>query len=168
MKKTILILAAFAALVILSPGSSDAARDRFVEKRAFFSEGSIIEKARTSMPLARSLAHYTMGIIYDNELKTKEALAEYKKALEIAPEISYIHTRLAADYLLTKDNKNALEELGTAKALDPEDARPRFLLALVYASLDRFEDARKEYGDIIRFNPESASSSGFLVYIYIL
>ena len=68
-----------------------------------------------------------MGIIYDNEARTEEAIKEYAKAAEFEPDISYLHTRLGADYFLAKDEEKAIEELKLAKILDPADIRSRLV-----------------------------------------
>ena len=42
-------------------------------------------KPQPTTPFSRSIAHYTMGIIYDNESKTDEAIREYEAALVLNP-----------------------------------------------------------------------------------
>jgi len=109
-----------------------------------------------------------MGIIYDDELRFADAIREYQKALELEPDSSYVHTRLGADYILAREDKKAVEELVTAKSLDTSDTRPRFLLAVIYTSLGRFEDARREYEEVLLLEPESLWALGSLADILVL
>ncbi len=62
---------------------------------------------------------------------------------------------------LTEDQikKNLLlatEKVGeTMKtALDPKDAKPGFITALIYTSQNKFEDARREYQEVMRLAPD--------------
>jgi len=116
LRKITILLIIIAGLPISVFAYSEAVTDTSARRDAF----------------SKSLAHFTMGIIYDNEARPEAAIAEYKKVLAVEPDTSYVHTRIAADYLLTKREGEAAEELRTAKRLDSQDARARFLLALVY------------------------------------
>ena len=121
-----------------------------------------IGKTRPSDTFSKALAHYTIGVIYDNEGKTRQAREEYKKALELDPKISYLHTRLGVDYFLGKKTDQAVEEFKTAQALDPLDTKPRFLLALAYTAQNKFDLAQKEYEGVVRINPNDIAALGSL------
>lgn len=169
MRKTLSFLLIYVTLLIFDCGNVDAVIDIFSRGHARTAEGFRRWDAREpSTPLSRSLAHYTMGIIYDNEGRFEDAARQYEKALEIEPDISYIHTRLAADYLFTKREIKAIEELKAAKSLDPQDLKPRFLLGLIYTSQGKFDDARNEYEDAVRANPESIWGLSSLADVLVL
>ena len=140
-------------LMVCPPSTLEAARDTLSKGTRSLWDVKI-GKTKPSDTFSKALAHYTIGVIYDNEGKVAEALAEYKKALELDPKISYLHTRLGVDCFLTKDVDGAVDEFKAAKILDPLDTKPRFLLALAYTEQKKLDLARKEYESIVRINEE--------------
>ena len=104
-----LIIAAFFLLTLLFLKNLDAVTDTYSGRRGLSFGKTIFRKKAPTTPLALSLAHYTMGIIYDNERATEKAIREYEAVLRSDPDISYVHTRLAADlFLLKKDRKSVV------------------------------------------------------------
>ena len=97
--------------LILPPLSSHAARETALYSKSEIlvkedaDSESVIEKERKS----KALAHYTMGIIYDNSGKASLASREYKKALEINPASSLVRLRLGVDYLVLGENDKAIK-----------------------------------------------------------
>ncbi len=120
MRKILFPLAVSVSILILLIMSSYAVMDISARGRISSAREIYIDRARPSGALSRSLAHYTMGIIYDNEKKYESAIREFREAESSEPDISYLHTRLAIDYILTNKEKEALEEANKAKALDPD------------------------------------------------
>jgi len=161
------VLAALVSIGI-SPAGSGAITDVYAGGRGFSAGKSLAGKPRASDKLSRSIAHYTMGIIYDNESNPREAIREYEAVLRIDPGISYAHTRLAADHFLLKNTDKALSELSAAVALDPSDVRPRFLAGLIYTSLGKYDQAQKEYQEAVRLAPDSIWALSSLADLFVL
>ena len=155
-----------AALCFLN--SSEAARD--ISSKGEVSSGDFrIEKKRGAPDASsKALAHYTMGIIYDNENRTDEAIREYTAALALEPNISYLHSRLGVDFFLAKDIDKAAREFSAAKSLDPKDTKARFLLALAYTALNKFDLAQKEYEDVVRIDPNDITVLGSLADLFVV
>ncbi|MCX5666466.1 MAG: tetratricopeptide repeat protein [Candidatus Omnitrophica bacterium] len=87
------------------------------------------EKKRSSPDApSKALAHYTMGIIYDNEGRSGEAMREYKAALALEPKVSYLHSRLGVDFFLAKDIDKAVEEFNIANPSIPTTQSRDFCL----------------------------------------
>ena len=103
MRKILIPLAVSVAALMFLITNSDAVIDISARGRSLFVREIYVESARPSSALSKSLAHYTMGIIYDNEEKFTDAIREYREALSLEPKISYVHTRLAVDYILTNN-----------------------------------------------------------------
>ena len=119
MRKILIPPAIFVAALTFIIMNSDALMDTSARGGRVFAVREIyVESARPSSALSKSLAHYTMGIIYDNEEKFTDAIREYREALSLEPNISYVHTRLAVDYILTNNYKTAFDELKAAKVLE--------------------------------------------------
>ncbi|MFH1190147.1 MAG: tetratricopeptide repeat protein [Candidatus Omnitrophota bacterium] len=166
--KVVFTLAVLGALSAFAINDLDAVIDIYSRNRSSSGASLRVNNERSSTSLARSLAHYTMGIIYDNEARADKAAKEYEAAIRLDPDISYVHTRLAADHFILKDVEKAFAEIKRAKELDPKDAKPGFIAALIYTSLGRFEDAQKEYGEIMRLAPGSIWALSSLADIYVL
>ena len=142
--------------------------DIYSGRKAFSIGEAFARKIRRSDSFSRSIAHYTMGIIYDNASRPADAIREYEAAVKTDPGVSYFHTRLAADHFMQKSHDRALEETRRAVSLDPADVRPRFMAALVYTSLGRYEDAQKEYEEAVRLAPDSIWALSWLADIFVL
>jgi tetratricopeptide (TPR) repeat protein len=135
----------------------------------FFSFGGrFAAKPAASSPFSKALAHYTMGIIYDNDGRFEDAIGEYKKAISFDPGVSYVHTRLAVGYFLTKKEKEALAELDIAEKLDPGDMKPRFIAAIIHTSAKRFDLAEKKCEEMVRLDPDSIWAISSLADVFVL
>ena len=66
---------------------------------------------------SKAVAHYTMGIIYDNKGEVSLAIEEYKKSLKINPQSGFARLRLGVDYLILGDAKKAISEFETVKKI---------------------------------------------------
>jgi tetratricopeptide (TPR) repeat protein len=130
MRKILLPLAVSVTALAFVITGAYAVIDISARGRILSVRGINVESVRTSSTLSKSLAHYTMGIICDNEGNFKEAISEYRQAISLEPNISYVHTRLAVDYILTEDTKAALDELNIARSLDPGDVKPKLAEAM--------------------------------------
>ena len=63
-----------------------------------------VKKAKHS----KALAHYTMGIIYDNKGEINLAIQEYKKSLKYNPYSLLARLKLGVDYLVSGDEKKSI------------------------------------------------------------
>ena len=116
----------------------------------------------------KSLAHYTQGLIYDTDTKVEKAVKEYSEALKYDNSQPNVHLRLGIDYVIIGQYKKAIEALKYAKRLNPDDIRPRILLALVYTGLKDLASAKKEYEDVIKIKPENINASSSLADLYVV
>jgi len=117
---------------------------------------------------SKALAHYAMGVIYDNRGKADLALREYKKSLKANPQSAPARLRLAVDYLILGEDEKASGELEIIKKSDPENSHARFLLALLHSSRGEFEKAREEYEAIISYSPEDVRALSSLADIFVI
>ena len=91
------------------------------------------------------VVHLNLGFAYAIKGKTKEAIEEYKKALEYGPEDKDVHYNLA--YLLAKRNryKEAIEEYKKAIKGSPEDKEVYYNLAVIYATIIKDQELADQY-----------------------
>lgn len=89
--------------------------------------------------------HVNLGFAYAIKGKTGEAIEEYNKALEYAPEDKDIHYNLG--YLLAKRNryKEAIEEYKKAIKGSPEDKEVYYNLAVIYTTIIKDEQMASQY-----------------------
>ena len=91
------------------------------------------------------VVHLNLGFAYAIKGKTKEAIEEYKKALEYGPEDKDIHYNLG--YLLAKSNryKEAIEEYKKAIKGSPEDKEVYYNLAVIYTTIIKDQQIANQY-----------------------
>ena len=88
-------------------------------------EGEVeIEKGEI---LSKALAHYAMGVLFDNQNRVADAIEEYKKALKLDPDAIVIHVRLGSDYLLIGKTEEAINEFAKIESIDPDNAEINYL-----------------------------------------
>ena len=100
-------------------------------------------------PKARSLASYTMGVVYDLQGYTEKAMAEFEKSAEYDDNYA-AHLRLGADYARLGKIPEAEEELRAVLEHDPQNIQARYLLALIYSSQKDFDKAAGQYEAILQ------------------
>jgi len=166
--KVINLVAVCGIIISGAPDFVDAVIDTSARGRDLSRKGYLLRHEGPASAYSKSLAHYTMGIIYDNEDRREDAIREYVEALRLGPDASCIHARLGVDYLLTKREVRALEELALSESLDPQDAKPKFLTALIYTSLGKFDEAQKKYEEVTKLDPESIWALSSLADVLVL
>ena len=88
-----------------------------------------------------SLAHYVLATALSANDQEKDALAEYRKAVELTPTNPTFLNHLAVSLALNGDAEGAVEQLQRAIAIDPGSVEYRFNLAYVLESAGRFAEA---------------------------
>jgi len=86
-----------------------------------------------------------MAGIFEQAGDLEEAIAEYKNAVRFDQYNSVIHLRLAENLIKKNDFSAAIEELNAVVKLDPEAVEPHAILALVYFSGNKVDEAAREY-----------------------
>lgn len=91
------------------------------------------------------LIHLNLGFAYGRKGDTKEAVREYRKALQYDPEDKDIHYNLG--YLLSKQKryKEAIEEYKKALAGSSQDKEVYYNLVLIYTTGLKDKEASREY-----------------------
>jgi len=118
---------------------------------------------------ARGLALYTMGVVYDLQGMTEQAIAEFEKSAELHDHFA-VHLRLGADYARIGLLDKSVEELQYVLKFDAGNAQARYLLALVYSTRREFDKAAAEYEAILQSfseaDPENIEIYGYLAQLY--
>ena len=119
---------------------------------------------------AKSLAHYTMGYIYDLEGSPQSAALEYEQAAQFDETSYLIHLRLGTDYARLGMTPEAVKEIVLAQKYNPGDIQSHYLLALIYSTQNDFDKAAAEYEFILKSfaqaEPENVEIYTYLGQLY--
>ena len=169
--------------------SSEPAAARYERALTYLSPGSSSDNlAALKEAIQRNpndgAAYRKLGIAYAAQGQHQEAVAVFKMAIKISPELldaqGYLH--LGHAYLELGKNSDALKALKQAvylvreQALDAE-GKPKpntptpvelhYALSLAYHRLGRYRDAIKELTDVVELNPKLAEAYYGLAVAYI-
>ena len=118
---------------------------------------------------SKSLASYTMGVVYDLQGYTEKAIQEYEKSAQYDDNYA-AHLRLGTDYARMGMLAEAQEELRLVLDQDPHNIQARYLLALIYSSQKDFDKAALQYEAILKSfskaQPENKEIYGYLGQLY--
>jgi tetratricopeptide (TPR) repeat protein len=118
---------------------------------------------------AKSLAYYTMGVVYDMQGSYEKALGEFEKSAQFDDNYA-VHLRMGADYARLERLPEAVEELKIALKYDPANIQARYLLAIIYSAQKDFDKAAGEYESILtsfaKAEPENIEVYGYLGQLY--
>ena len=120
--------------------------------------------------LAKSLSHYTKGMMHDFLEKNEAAIEEYKQAIHFDPESYAPHLHLGIDYARLGNLAPSIDELTLAAKLNPEDLKAHYFLALVYSTQNEFDKAAGEYELILKHfsqtDPDNIEIYNYLGQLY--
>ena len=101
-----------------------------------------------------AIAHINLGVALEGEDRREDALAEYRKAVEIDPDRFQAHNNLANLMSTMGMRDAALKEYQEALRLNPTAALAHANLGTLLSEMGRFEEAMREYDDAMRLDPE--------------
>jgi tetratricopeptide (TPR) repeat protein len=101
-----------------------------------------------------AVAHLNLGVALEQDNLQPEALAEYRKAVEIDPHRVQAHNNLANLLAAMGSRDEALKEYQEALRLNPNAALAHVNLGTLLADMGRFDDATREYSEAARLAPE--------------
>jgi tetratricopeptide (TPR) repeat protein len=117
-----------------------------------------LEEYRTALSLDDSLhvAHYNLGLIYDELGRTEDAVAEYRRAIELNPDYAEAHGGLGLSYIKMGRKTDAVSELKQAVRLDPGNPEFQNNLGNVLSDTGHPEEAVEAYRKALRLRPDSS------------
>jgi tetratricopeptide (TPR) repeat protein len=119
---------------------------------------------------AKSMAHYIMGVSYEFNDALDAALVEYQKAVVSDPSSFPSQMRLGVVSSQLGHSAQAIKAFSAAIQIDPRDMQARYLLALVYSSVNDFDGAARQYETILKnfttLEPQNIEFYGYLAELY--
>ncbi|HET6465392.1 MAG TPA: M48 family metalloprotease [Nitrospiria bacterium] len=113
--------------------------------------------------------HYLAGLAYLTTDRVSEAITEYQAALAASPDNPVYHADLAAAYLKSQEVEKArAEALESLKRSKPGEELPSayVTLGMVEEHAGRLEQARQQYEEALRRNPDHAFAHYHLGQVY--
>jgi tetratricopeptide (TPR) repeat protein len=109
-----------------------------------------------SSNVSTALLHNTLGIALAREGRPQDAIAHYRKAIELRDDYADAHTNLASILFEKGDTAEAIEHFRKAKSLPPEDARSHLRLAIALDRTGQTAEAMSEYRRALALAPSNA------------
>jgi len=111
-------------------------------------------------------AHFQLGYAYTALGRSKEARAEYEKALQLDPKMAEAALNLGI-LLLNEEPAAAIGPLQKSVELLPAQSRPRTLLGLAYEKNGDFKNAANAYEGALALDPKDGETSMHLANLYL-
>ena len=120
--------------------------------------GCILLTGCSRDPQAQKQKYLDKGHSYFVAEKYREAVIEYRNAIQIDPNLADAHYQLAECYLKQENWGGAYEELGRTVALQPNNWKAEIELGKLYLSAGRFSDARTTMQKVLTGDPQNAEA----------
>jgi Tfp pilus assembly protein PilF len=104
----------------------------------------------------KAVQEFEKGVKSNGDNRKDEAIAHYRKAIEIAPDFQPAHNNLGTLYLGKSDFKSAEEQFREVVRLDQNDAQAYFNLSNVLMLTDRLPEAQTDVAAGLQRRPDSA------------
>jgi tetratricopeptide (TPR) repeat protein len=125
-------------------------------------EGEALYKEILEMAPQLAVARYNLGYIYQQKEDWAAAEAEYRKVIELQPEMSDTYSALAAVCEATGRSDEALEVLATASSRFQDDANFQFNLGVTYLNAGQDELAAEALHRARDLDPETVEADFYL------
>ncbi len=103
-----------------------------------------------------SLAHYNLGIFFDQKERVDDAMDQFQKALEINPNIAEAHSNLGLDLLKKGQLDEAIIQFQKALEIRPNYAEAHNNLGNGFSQKGQMEEAMIEFQKALEINPNNA------------
>jgi tetratricopeptide (TPR) repeat protein len=101
-----------------------------------------------------SKAFVNIGVIYDEQGKSAQALEMFEKGMRVNPDDVLAHAHAAFTRFLFKDYTTAWEYLSRALEIDPDDPQAHFYLAIFFWESRMYREALVEWERVTALDTE--------------
>jgi tetratricopeptide (TPR) repeat protein len=123
-----------------------------LDRKDFSAAIPLLEKIASAKP-SQALPHFELGFAYSGLKKNPEAIAEYRKAISLDPNLAPAHLNLGIA-LLDSDPAVAAESLRRATELLPGQDRPIYLLAEALERSGKRSESIEQYRAVAALVPK--------------
>ena len=117
-------------------------------------EGGMSPKTPKEIAFLEIHSNYNLGYVYERTGDRVKAVAAYKRALELKPDLANAHSGLGVLYAKTGRIREGIEHCKKAIQLAPDDVKLQHSLATVYWQAKLYNNAAEVYDNILRFDPD--------------
>ncbi len=110
--------------------------------------------------------HFNLALAYSLAAKDQQAIAEYRKTLQLKPGLPQATTNLAILLLRNNDSASAIPLLQQAHESRPNDARVSVYLGDALLAQNQLAEAAEAYASALRNEPKSAPAELGLAHVY--
>ena len=128
--------------------------------------GAVLWAGCSSDPNQRKLNYLKGGEKYLQVGKYREAVIEFRNALQIDPRFAEAHYQLGRAYLELKDPKSAYRELNSAVALDPNHRDAQLELAAMFVAVRQYQQAQTILEKVLGADPKNIRAHMILAEKY--
>ena len=125
-----------------------------IEKKDFSRAVEVLQKYLAEKP-DDAYAHFQLGFAYDRMAKYDEAMAEYRRSIELDSKLAAAYQNLGA-ILVKQKPEEARQLLATAAQLQPGNIEVTFLRGIAEEGLDREEQAIEYFRQAARARPDNS------------
>jgi len=115
----------------------------------------------------KAVKEFERGMELDRDNKKDDAIAHYRKAIEIAPDFHPAHNNLGTLYLGKSDFKSAEEQFREVVRLDQNDGQAYFNLGNVLMLTNRIPEAQTTLAAGLQRRPDSAFGNFLQGCLYV-
>jgi tetratricopeptide (TPR) repeat protein len=107
-----------------------------------------------------------LGRLYEVIKDVSNAESNYKKAIELNPNIAGFHNSLANFYVSQNLTDKAIEGYNAAIQKAPDSISALMGLAILYDAQKKYDKAKEYYQKVLKINPRFAPAANNLAYLY--
>ena len=146
---------AIQARLALNPRDSTALEQLGVEylRRRDFPRAFIELHKALAVDAAKGSSYYYLGLLYYEKGLYFKEIESYEKAILLSPNLLEAHLNLAHAYISVGKIPEAIEQYHWVEGRQPASLPVLFNLGMVFADLDRPEEARRYLTEYLRLAP---------------
>src|SRR5947209_5819259 len=100
-----------------------------------------------------------IGVALLEQYKTKDAVEEFRRALEIDPALRLARINLSIALYYLPEEDGAKREAERVLTNDPNAPQARYILGLIARAQNRFDDAIAEFQRVLKIDPDDVGSN---------
>ena len=112
----------------------------------------------SSVATGSAKAHYNLGVELEDRGRLEEAIAQFRKALEMEPHDADAHYKLGIALIGSGRLEEAIEQYRKALKLNPDKAEARNNLGTALLGCGRLDDAVAQYRRALQIKPDYADA----------
>ena len=107
-----------------------------------------------------------LGRLHEVNKDKTGAETNYKKAIELNPNISGFYISLGSFYIQQNLAEKAIEEYNLAVQKDPNSISAYMGLGIIYDTQKKYDQAKEYYQKALKINPKFVPAANNLAYLY--